>query len=207
MASAAADPKVLAIKMTLYRTRRGSPIVNSLKKAAANGKQVTVLIELKARFDEENNIQWARELEECGVHVSYGIVGYKTHCKTCLVVRKEDDGKLSGRIRSVWEPAITNSKTAKFYTDISLFTANAEIASEVADLLNTLTGKVLNPEFKKLWVAPFCFHSKFIELGPDAEIAHAKAGKKARIIIKVNSVIEQSSIDALYPAPPTQESR
>ena len=197
VASAAADPKVLAIKMTLYRTSRGSPIVNSLKKAAANGKQVTVLIELKARFDEENNIQWARELEECGVHVLYGIVGYKTHCKTCLVVRKEDDGKL--RRYAHLGTGNYNSKTAKFYTDISLFTANAEIASEVADLFNTLTGKVLNPEFKKLWVAPFCFHSKFIEL-VEREIAHAKAGKKARIIIKVNSVIEQSSIDALYRA-------
>ena len=112
-------------------------------------------------------------------------------------MRKEDDGKL--RRYAHLGTGNYNSKTAKFYTDISLFTANAEIASEVADLFNTLTGKVLSPEFKKLWVAPFCFHSKFIEL-VEREIAHAKAGKKARIIIKVNSVIEQSSIDALYRA-------
>lgn len=195
--SAADDPNVLAIKMTLYRTSRGSPIVQALKKAAANGKQVTVLIELKARFDEENNIQWARELEECGVHVLYGIVGYKTHCKTCLVVRKEEDGKL--RRYAHLGTGNYNSKTAKSYTDISLFTANEEIASEVADLFNTLTGKVINPQFKKLWVAPFCFHSKFIAL-VEREIKHAKAGKPSRIIIKVNSVIEQSSIDALYRA-------
>lgn len=197
VSAAANDPNTLAIKMTLYRTGKGSPVVNSLKRAAANGKQVTVLIELKARFDEENNIQWARELEECGVHVLYGIVGYKTHCKTCLVVRKEDDGRL--RRYAHLGTGNYNSKTAKCYTDISLFTANAEIASEVADLFNTLTGKVLDPKFKKLWVAPFCFHSKFISL-VEREISHARAGKKARIIIKVNSVIEQSSIDALYRA-------
>lgn len=196
VSAAADDPNALAIKMTLYRTGKGSPVVNSLKRAAANGKQVTVLIELKARFDEENNIQWARELEECGVHVLYGIVGYKTHCKTCLVVRREDDGKLRRYVHL--GTGNYNSKTAKCYTDISLFTANAEIAAEVADLFNTLTGKVLDPKFKKLWVAPFCFHSKFLDL-VEREISHAKAGGKARIIIKVNSVIEQSSIDALYP--------
>lgn len=197
VSAAADDPNALAIKMTLYRTGKGSPVVNSLKRAAANGKQVTVLIELKARFDEENNIQWARELEECGVHVLYGIVGYKTHCKTCLVVRREDDGKLRRYVHL--GTGNYNSKTAKCYTDISLFTANAEIAAEVADLFNTLTGKVLDPKFKKLWVAPFCFHSKFLDL-VEREISHAKAGGKARIIIKVNSVIEQSSIDALYRA-------
>lgn len=195
--AAANDPNVLAIKMTLYRTGRGSPVVQSLKSAAANGKQVTVLIELKARFDEENNIQWARELEECGVHVLYGIVGYKTHCKTCLVVRREEDGKL--RRYAHLGTGNYNSKTAKCYTDISLFTANAEIAAEVADLFNTLTGKVLNPQFKKLWVAPFCFHSEFLKK-VEREAEFAKKGKPARIVIKVNSVIEQSSIDALYKA-------
>ena len=195
--SAANNPATLAIKMTLYRTSRGSPIVQSLKKAAANGKQVTVLIELKARFDEENNIQWARELEECGVHVVYGIVGYKTHCKVCLVVRKELDGTLRRYVHL--GTGNYNSKTAKIYTDLSLFTASEEISAEVADLFNTLTGRVINPQFKKLWVAPFCFHKKFID-AVENEIQNAKKGLPARIIIKVNSVIEQSSIDVLYKA-------
>ncbi len=197
VARAAKDPAVLAIKMTLYRTSQGSPIVKSLKEAATNGKQVTVLIELKARFDEENNIQWARELEERGVHVVYGIVGFKTHCKTCLVVRREEGGVL--RRYAHLGTGNYNSKTARFYTDLSFFTARADITSEVASLFNTLTGKVRNPEFKKLLVAPFCFHSKFLELVA-REAENAKKGKKARIIIKVNSVVEKSSIDALYAA-------
>ncbi len=194
---AAQDPAVLAIKMTLYRTSHGSSIVESLKKAAANGKQVTVLIELKARFDEENNIQWARELEERGVHVVYGIVGFKTHCKICLVVRREDGGVLRRYVHL--GTGNYNSKTAKIYTDLSFFTAQPDITLEVASLFNTLTGKVRNPEFKKLLVAPFCFHSKFLSLVA-RETENAKKGRKARIIIKVNSVVEKSSIDALYEA-------
>ena len=197
ISKAAKDPSVLAIKLTLYRTSQGSPIVRALKEAATNGKQVTVLIELKARFDEENNIQWARELEERGVHVVYGIVGFKTHCKTCLIVRRESGGMLKRFVHL--GTGNYNSKTAKIYTDLSFFTAREDITEEVANLFNTLTGKVKNPEFKKLWVAPFCFHSKFIDM-VKREIAHAKSGKPARIIIKVNSVIEQASIDALYEA-------
>ena len=197
ISKAAKDPSVLAIKLTLYRTSQGSPIVRALKEAATNGKQVTVLIELKARFDEENNIQWARELEERGVHVVYGIVGFKTHCKTCLIVRRESGGMLKRYVHL--GTGNYNSKTAKIYTDLSFFTAREDITEEVANLFNTLTGKVKNPEFKKLWVAPFCFHSKFIDM-VKREIAHAKSGKPARIIIKVNSVIEQASIDALYEA-------
>lgn len=194
---AAKDPDVLAIKLTLYRTSQGSPIVKALKEAATNGKQVTVLVELKARFDEENNIQWARELEERGVHVVYGIVGFKTHCKTCLIVRRESGGALRRYIHL--GTGNYNSKTAKIYTDLSFFSAREDSSEEVANLFNTLTGKVSEPKFEKLMVAPFCFHSKFLEL-VKRETENARAGKKARIIIKVNSVVEQSSIDALYEA-------
>lgn len=194
---AAKDPDVLAIKLTLYRTSQGSPIVKALKEAATNGKQVTVLVELKARFDEENNIQWARELEERGVHVVYGIVGFKTHCKTCLIVRRESGGALRRYIHL--GTGNYNSKTAKIYTDLSFFSAREDLSEEVANLFNTLTGKVSEPKFEKLMVAPFCFHSKFLEL-VKRETENARVGKKARIIIKVNSVVEQSSIDALYEA-------
>ncbi len=194
---AAKDPDVLAIKLTLYCTSQGSPIVKALKEAATNGKQVTVLVELKARFDEENNIQWARELEERGVHVVYGIVGFKTHCKTCLIVRRESGGALRRYIHL--GTGNYNSKTAKIYTDLSFFSAREDLSEEVANLFNTLTGKVSEPKFEKLMVAPFCFHSKFLEL-VKRETENARAGKKARIIIKVNSVVEQSSIDALYEA-------
>ncbi len=194
---AAKDPDVLAIKLTLYRTSQGSPIVKALKEAATNGKQVTVLVELKARFDEENNIQWARELEERGVHVVYGIVGFKTHCKTCLIARRESGGALRRYIHL--GTGNYNSKTAKIYTDLSFFSAREDLSEEVANLFNTLTGKVSEPKFEKLMVAPFCFHSKFLEL-VKRETENARAGKKARIIIKVNSVVEQSSIDALYEA-------
>jgi len=196
IASAATDPSVLAIKLTLYRTGSGSPIVKALKDAATNGKQVTVLVELKARFDEENNIQWARQLEEKGVHVVYGIVGFKTHCKTCLIIRNE-----RGALRRYAHLGTGNynSKTAKIYTDLSLFTADNAICGEVADLFNTLTGKAAEPKFEKLMVAPFSFHSKFIAK-IDREIENAKAGKPARVISKTNSVLEQSVIDKLYEA-------
>ena len=196
IASAASDENVLAIKLTLYRTSSGSPILKSLKDAAENGKQVTVLVELKARFDEENNIQWARELEEKGVHVVYGIVGFKTHCKTCLIIRSEH-GKL--RRYAHLGTGNYNSKTAKIYTDLSLFTADDKICSEIADLFNTLTGRAAEPRFSKLMVAPFCFHSKFVSK-IEREIRNAKAGKKARIIAKTNSLLEQSVIDKLYEA-------
>ena len=197
LTEAANDDSVVSIKMTLYRVAKQSKVVEALCEAAENGKDVLVLVELKARFDEENNIQWARELEERGVHVVYGIVGFKTHCKTCLIVRRESGGMLKRYVHL--GTGNYNSKTAKIYTDLSFFTAREDITEEVANLFNTLTGKVKNPEFKKLWVAPFCFHSKFIDM-VKREIAHAKSGKPARIIIKVNSVIEQASIDALYEA-------
>ena len=197
IARAATDPDVVAIKLTLYRTNKGSPIIKALKKAAENGKQVTALIELKARFDEENNIQWARALEEAGAHVVYGIVGLKTHCKVCMIIRRESDGTL--RHYAHLGTGKYNSITAKIYTDLSFFTTDSEICVEVANLFNTLTGKVRDPKFSQLMVAPFCFHEKFKQL-VENEIANAKQGKPARIVIKVNSLVEQSSIDALYKA-------
>lgn len=197
ISQAATDPSVLAIKLTLYRTDKHSPILAALKEAAKNGKQVTLLIELKARFDEENNIQWARELEEAGAHVVYGIVGLKTHCKVCMVVRSEPDGTL--RRYAHIGTGNYNSITAKIYTDLSFLTADVDICAEVANLFNTLTGKSKSPKFENLIVAPFSFHDKFVEL-VDGEIENAKHGKPARIVIKVNSIVEKDSIDALYRA-------
>lgn len=194
---AARDPNVLAIKLTLYRTNKGSPIINALKEAAENGKQVTALIELKARFDEENNIQWARALEEAGAHVVYGIVGLKTHCKVCMIVRAEPDGSLRRYVHL--GTGNYNSITAKIYTDLSFFTTDEHICAEVANLFNTLTGKIRDPKFDELIVAPFNFHDRFIEL-VEHEIENAKNGKKAHIKIKVNSIVEKDSIDALYRA-------
>ena len=178
------------------RVNGGSPIIGSLKKAAENGKQVTVLVELKARFDEEKNIEWARQLEEAGVHVVYGIVGLKTHCKICMVVRREKRGI---RRYAHLGTGNYNSITAKIYTDLSMFTCNPQICGEVADVFNTLTGKSANPKFQKLWVAPFSFMENFLQM-VEREIKNAKAGKPARIIIKANAVIEKTAIDALYRA-------
>ncbi|MBO6103044.1 MAG: polyphosphate kinase 1 [Opitutales bacterium] len=196
IASAATDESVLAVKLTLYRTNSNSKILNSLKEAASKGKQVTVLVELKARGDEEKNIRWARELEEMGAHVVYGIVGLKTHCKTCLVVRNEPVGL---RLYAHIGTGNYNSNTAKAYTDLSYMTSKPEICEDVAKIFNTLTGKVARPQFKKLIVAPFYFHDKFDEL-VRREIKNARAGKPARIIAKTNALIEQSAIDLLYEA-------
>lgn len=193
---AARDPKVFAIKQTLYRTSGGSPIVEALMEASRNGKQVTALVELKARFDEANNIQWARQLEEVGVHVVYGLVGLKTHCKCCLVVRREEEGL---RRYVHLGTGNYNPKTARIYTDISLFTADPAITDEVADLFNTLTGFARSPEFSHLLVAPFNLHQGMQERIL-REAANAKAGKPARIIIKINSLIDQETIDNLYVA-------
>ncbi|MGJ8653333.1 MAG: polyphosphate kinase 1 [Opitutaceae bacterium] len=193
---AAHDPQVFAIKQTLYRTSGDSPIVAALIEASRRGKQVTVLVEIKARFDEANNIQWARRLEDVGVHVVYGLVGLKTHCKTCLVVRREGD-----KLRRYCHLGTGNynHKTAGLYTDISLFTAKKEITEEVAGLFNTLTGFALTPVFKKLLVAPFTLHSR-IQKYIKAEIKNAKAGKPARIIAQTNSLVDQATIDNLYRA-------
>lgn len=191
---AATDPKVFAIKQTLYRTSGDSPIVESLMEASRNGKQVTVLVEIKARFDEANNIQWARQLEDFGVHVVYGLVGLKTHCKTCMIVRREQGG-LKRYVHL--GTGNYNPKTAKLYTDLSYFTARPDITEEVASLFNTLTGFSLTPKFKKLLVAPFNLHSS-IQKYIQAEARNAKAGKPARIIAQTNSLVDQQTIDNLY---------
>jgi polyphosphate kinase len=193
---AASDPAVLAIKMTLYRTSGDSPIVHSLIRAAEQGKQVTVLVELRARFDEANNILWARQLEEAGVHVVYGLVGLKTHCKVLMVVRRDDD-----RLRHYLHLGTGNyhPSTARFYTDLSLFTASHELGEEVGMLFNTLTGLSEFKGIEQLLVAPFQMHDKFLKL-----IQHernlARQGKEGRIIVKLNSLVEESLIVALYEA-------
>ena len=193
---AASDPAVLAIKMTLYRTSGDSPIVHSLIRAAELGKQVTVLVELRARFDEANNILWARQLEEAGVHVVYGLVGLKTHCKVLMVVRRDED-----HLRHYLHLGTGNyhPSTARFYTDLSLFTSNEELGEEVGMLFNTLTGLSEFGGAKQLLVAPFQLHDSFLKL-----IQHerdlAKQGKEGRIVLKFNSLVEESLIVALYEA-------
>lgn len=194
ISQAAHDPQVFAIKQTLYRTSGDSPIVQALIDASRNGKQVTVLVELKARFDEANNIKWARQLEDEGVHVVYGMVGLKTHCKTCMVVRRE--GRHLRRYAHLGTGNY-NPKTARLYTDLSLFTARREITNEVANLFNSLTGFSIRPNFKKLLVAPFNLHHT-IQRYINTEARNARAGNPARIIIQVNSLVDQKTIDNLY---------
>ena len=193
---AASDPDVFAIKLTIYRTNGNSPIVRALMDAARDGKQVTALVELKARFDEEANVQWAHKMEEVGVHVVYGLPGLKTHSKCCLVVRRENS-----KLKSYAHLGTGNynPSTAKTYTDYSLFTSNQSYTSDLSNLFNTLTGYSRTPRFKKLLVAPFTLHDRTIKF-IHKESEAAKKGKVARIIIKVNSLIDQPTIDALYDA-------
>jgi len=193
---AAFDPAVLAIKITLYRTSSDSPIVKALMDAARNNKQVTVLIELKARFDEANNINWAKLMEDAGIHVVYGFVGLKTHCKCCLVVRRDGD-----QLRRFAHLGTGNyhTKTARLYTDISFFTARDDICNEVAQVFNTLTGFAKAPSFEKLLVAPYTLHARFNQYIRD-EARNARKGLPARIIVKCNSLIDKETIDALYEA-------
>jgi polyphosphate kinase len=193
---AARDPNVLAIKQTLYRTSGDSPIVRALIDASMTGKQVTALVELMARFDEANNIKWARELEEAGVHVVYGLVGQKTHCKCCLVVRRE--GAAVVRYAHLGTGNY-NPKTARLYSDLSLMTCREHLTAEVAQLFNTLTGLGRTPTFNHLLVAPFNLHSRIQELIA-VEGANARAGKPARIIAKMNKLVDPVTIDNLYAA-------
>ncbi|MCX6937116.1 MAG: polyphosphate kinase 1 [Verrucomicrobia bacterium] len=194
---AARDPQVLAIKQTLYRTSGDSPFVRALIEASRNGKQVTALVELKARFDEANNIQWARQLEEAGVHVVYGLVGHKTHCKVALVVRREAYGKL--RRYAHLGTGNYNPRTARIYTDLSHFTSREALTSDAANLFNALTGFGRAPEFTHLLVAPYSLHRRVLEL-IRRETDHAQAGRPARILAKMNSLVDQEVIDALYGA-------
>jgi polyphosphate kinase len=193
---AARDSQVFAIKQTFYRTSGDSPLVRALIEASQNGKQVTALVELRARFDEANNILWAKQLEEAGVHVVYGLVGKKTHCKMCLVVRRE------GRKMRHYAHLGTgnyNPRTARYYTDLSFFTASQRVTGDVAQLFNALTGFGRRPRFRHLLVAPFNLHKRLRALIA-RETRNAAAGRPARIIAKMNSVVDQATIDALYAA-------
>ncbi len=193
---AANDPQVLAIKMTLYRTSGDSPIVGALIEAANAGKQVTAIVELRARFDEAMNIQWARRLEEAGAHVIYGVVGLKTHCKMLLIVRRDAD-----RLRHYVHLGTGNyhSRTARIYTDFSLLTSESQLTEEVATVFNTLTGLAGYPGLKKLMVAPFDMHSRLIQC-IERERDNARAGKPARIVAKLNALVDQEMIEKLYEA-------
>ncbi len=193
---AATDPDVLAIKQTLYRVSGHSPIIASLAQAAENGKQVSVLVELKARFDEENNIVWAKKLEKAGCHVIYGLVGLKTHSKIALVVRKEEDG-----IRRYVHLGTGNynDSTAKLYTDLGIFTCSEAIGEDATAVFNMLSGYSEPPSWNKLVVAPIWLRKRFLKL-IKREIKHAQAGKEAFIKAKMNSLCDRDVIAALYEA-------
>jgi len=193
---AAADPHVLAIKQTLYRTSGDSPIIDALVDAAEAGKQVLVLVELKARFDEQANIRWARKLEQAGCHVVYGVVGLKTHCKLALVVRDEPDGM---RRYAHIGTGNYNPKTARTYEDLGLLTKNADITADISNLFNDLSGFALKRDYGQLLVAPQTVRSGLLTL-VEREIAHHRGGRQARISLKLNSLVDETLIDAFYRA-------
>ncbi len=190
---ASVDPKVLAIKLSLYRTSGDSPIVQSLIRAAEQGKQVAALVELKARFDEENNIEWARELEKAGVHVVYGLVGLKTHSKTTLVVREEPEGM---RRYCHVGTGNYNPKTARLYEDLGLLTCDPDVGADLNLLFNFLTGYARDVEYRKLLVAPHDLRPRISAL-IEREVA---AGGERRVVLKMNSLVDPEMIDQLYAA-------
>ena len=194
--AAARDPHVLAIKQTVYRVGHNAPVVGALLEASERGKQVAVLVELKARFDEESNIGWAQTLEQAGVHVVYGLVGLKTHCKITMVVRKEGDG-----IRRYIHLATGNynAVTSRIYEDIGIFTCDDAMGSDVTDLFNYLTGYSKKQDYKKLLIAPVNLRKELENL-IRCEIEHARAGHKAHMIFKVNSIVDPHIIELLYEA-------
>jgi polyphosphate kinase len=194
--AAARDPQVLAIKQTVYRVGANAPVVEALLEAVERGKQVAVLVELKARFDEESNIGWAKQLEQAGVHVVYGLVGLKTHCKVAMVVRKEGEG-----IRRYLHLATGNynAVTSRIYEDMGIFTCDDAIGADATDLFNYLTGYSTKQSYKKLLVAPVNLRNKISSL-IKREIEHAKVGHKARIIFKMNSLVDTEMIQLLYQA-------
>ncbi len=196
---AADDPDVLAIKQTLYRTSVGSPIIAALQRAAERNKQVTVLVELTARFDEERNIQWARALEEAGAHVIYGVRGYKTHAKMCLIVRRTSEGL---RRYVHLGTGNYNERTARVYTDFSLLTTSQEIAEDVTAVFSALTGYSDPPRLKRLAMAPTGLRRRFVQL-INRERRRAEAGQPAEIVAKMNSLIDEEIINALYAASQT----
>ncbi len=194
--AAARDPQVLAIKQTLYRVGQNSPVVEALLEASERGKQVAVLVELKARFDEESNIGWARTLEQAGVHVVYGLVGLKTHSKIAMVVRKEGEG-----IRRYLHLATGNynPSTARIYEDVGIFTCDEDTGADATDLFNYLTGYSTKQDYKKLLIAPVNLRQR-LEALIEREMDHARAGLKAHLIFKVNSVADSAMIQLLYQA-------
>jgi len=193
---AADDPDVLTIKQTLYRTSIDSRVVHHLIRAAEKGKQVVVLVEIKARFDEQANIEWARQLERAGAHVVYGLVGLKTHCKTLLVVRRE-----GGSLRRYVHVGTGNynTRTSRTYVDVGLLTCRPELGGDVSDLFNILTGLSRQQDFARLVIAPTRLRDRFLQL-VDREAAHAAAGRPAGIILKMNALIDRACVDALYRA-------
>jgi polyphosphate kinase len=194
--TAARDPDVLAIKQTLYRVGRNPPVVQALLEAVENGKQVAVLLELKARFDEESNIGWAKKLESAGVHVIYGLLGLKTHSKVALVVRKEGEG-----IRRYIHLGTGNYNaiTAQVYEDLGMFTCNDEFGADATDMFNYLTGYSNKKEYRKLLVAPINLRERMVAL-IEREIEHQKRGEKGHLIFKINSLVDKPIIQLLYQA-------
>jgi len=196
IAQAARDPHVLAIKMTLYRSSGDSEIFHSLMAAAESGKQVVVLVELKARFDEENNITWAQRLEKSGIHVVYGLVGLKTHTKISLVVRREGE-KISRYVHI--GTGNYNPKTAKLYTDLGLFSCRKDLGADLTDLFNYLTGYAHQHCYRKLLVSPVSMRDRIIDL-IRREIEHSQNGKTGRIVAKMNALVDPQIITTLYAA-------